>query len=57
MKILGFIVSFALFVGGMYMLAVAWQVPGFESVMFIAGILVSTIGFAIPIHLLKRIDA
>ena len=57
MKIIGFIVSFALFVGGIYMLAVAFQVAGYESVMFIGGLLVTTIGFAIPVHLLKRIDA
>lgn len=56
-KIIGFIVSFALFVGGIYMLAVAFSVPGYESVMFIGGILVSSIGIMIPIHLLKRIDA
>lgn len=57
MKIIGFIVSFALFVGGIYMLAAAFLVPGYETVMFIGGILVTTIGFAIPVHLLKRIDA
>ena len=56
-KIIGFIVSFALFVGGIYMLAVAFSVPGYESVVFIGGILVSTLGVLIPIHLLKRIDA
>jgi hypothetical protein len=44
-------------VGGIYMLAVAFSVPGYESVMFIGGILVSSIGIMIPIHLLKRIDA
>lgn len=57
MKIIGFIVSFALFVGGIYMLAIAFNVHGFESVVFIGGILVSTIGLAIPVHLLKRVDA
>lgn len=57
MKILGFIVSLVLFVGGIYLLANAFYVLGFESVVFVGGILVSTIGLVIPFHILTRVDA
>lgn len=56
MKILGFLVSLAFFVGGMYILGNAFYFPGFEAIGFIGGILVASIGLAIPFHLLKRID-
>lgn len=57
MKIIGFIVSFVLFVGGIYIMGEAFNVEGLESLVFIGGILVTTIGAALPIHLFKRIDA
>ena len=57
MKIIGFIVSLALFVGGIYLMGEAFNVKGLETLVFIGGILVTTIGCAIPVHLMKRIDA
>ncbi|MGV8882494.1 MAG: hypothetical protein ACOH19_10090 [Rhodoglobus sp.] len=57
MKIIGFIVSLALFVGGIYMMGQAFNVEGLETLVFIGGILVTTLGCAIPVHLMKRIDA
>lgn len=56
MNIIGFLVALALFVGGLYIMGSAFYVPGFESVVFIAGILCSSLGLAIPFHLLKRVD-
>ena len=56
-KIIGFIVSLALFIGGIYLMGEAFNFAGIESLVFIAGILVTTIGCALPIHLFKRIDA
>jgi cytochrome c biogenesis protein CcdA len=56
-NIIGFIISFVLFVGGIYIMGEAFYVEGLESLVFIGGILVSTIGAAIPIHIMKRIDA
>jgi high-affinity Fe2+/Pb2+ permease len=56
-NIIGFIVAFVLFVGGIYIMGEAFYVEGLESLVFIGGILVSTIGAAIPIHIMKRIDA
>jgi hypothetical protein len=55
-NIIGFLVSIVIFVGGFYIMGNAFYVPGFEAPTFFAGIVVSAIGFAIPVHLLKRID-
>ncbi len=57
MKIIGFVVSLVLFIGGIYVLGLAFALPGYELVTFLGGILLSSIGIAIPVHLLKRIDA
>lgn len=56
MNILAFIVSFGLFLLGIWLFAFAFQTPGYESVTFIGGIVACTIGVVIPIHVLKRID-
>ncbi len=57
MNIIGFIVSLALFVGGFYVMGAAFSVEGWESVVFIAGILCCALGMFIPVHILKRIDS
>ncbi|MGV8884144.1 MAG: hypothetical protein ACOH1T_00965 [Microbacteriaceae bacterium] len=58
MNVVAFIISFALFVGGIYMMAESFHVAeGFELIMFLGGILVSSLGIAIPVHVLKRLDA
>jgi len=56
-NIIGFIVSIALFVGGIYVMGSAFYVPGLEFVVFLAGMFASIIGVFIPIHVLKRIDS
>ncbi len=56
MNILGFLISLALFIGGFYLMGSAFYVVGLESVVFVAGILCSSLGLLIPVHLLKRID-
>lgn len=57
MNIIGFLVSIIIFIGGFYIMGSAFAVPGYEAPLFILGIVVSAIGFAIPVHLLKRIDS
>lgn len=57
MNIFGFVISFVLFVGGIYMMGEAFYVEGFESVVFIGGLLVTTLGVFIPIHVMKRVDS
>ncbi|MBN9240536.1 MAG: hypothetical protein J0J03_12745 [Leifsonia sp.] len=56
MKIIGFLVSVVLFVLGIYIMGEAFYVAGAEFPVFIAGILVTSLGLFIPVHILKRID-
>lgn len=56
MNIIAFVISLVLFVGGLYIMGSAFYVVGAEYPVFIAGILASCLGVAIPIHVLKRID-
>ncbi|MBU1588598.1 MAG: hypothetical protein KKH51_11725 [Actinobacteria bacterium] len=56
MKIIGFVVSLALFVLGLYIMGEAFYVEGAQFPVFIGGILVSSLGVFIPVHILKRID-
>ena len=56
MKIIAFVISLAIFVGGLYAMGSSFYVPGFEGLVFFAGILACALGIAIPVHVLKRID-
>lgn len=56
MKLIAFLVSLALFVGGIYLMGSAFFVPGLEAVLFVAGILITTAGLFVPVHILKRVD-
>jgi hypothetical protein len=57
MNVVAFVISFALFIGGLWMMGEAFNLPGAELPLFLGGILVTTLGVAIPIHVLKRLDA
>jgi len=57
MNVIAFVVSLALFVGGLFLMGYSFYVEGFEAAVFIGGILVTSAGVALPIHVLKRIDA
>ena len=57
MKIIGFVAALVFFLAGIYVLALAFQIPGYETLVFIGGILLIAVGVAIPMHLMKRIDA
>ena len=57
MKIFGFVISLALFVGGIYMMGEAFYVEGLESVVFIGGLLVTSLGVFVPVHIMKRVDS
>ena len=51
-----FIVALVIFLASLYCFTLAFAVPGWEMVLFIAGILGVSISFAIPFHLLKRVQ-
>jgi len=57
MKIVSFVVCFAIFIGGLLLMGYAFEVEGWELEMFLGGILAVAVSVAIPVHLLKRIDA
>ena len=57
MNIIGFAVSFLCFVGGIYLFSSAASFPGFESLAFIGGVLIASLGLFIPVHIMKRIDS
>ncbi len=56
MNIIGFVVSLVLFMAGFYIMGSAFYVVGLEAPVFFAGILCSSLGLFIPVHILKRID-
>jgi hypothetical protein len=56
-KIIGFVASLVFFIGGLYLLGLAFALPGFELITFLGGILLTSVGIAIPVHVLKRVDA
>ena len=56
MNIIGFVVSLVLFVLGFYIMGSAFYVTGAEYLVFLGGILCSSLGLIIPVHILKRID-
>lgn len=56
MNIIAFVVSIVLFVGGLYVMGEAFGAVGYELLVFLSGILLSSIAVAIPIHVLKRVD-
>jgi hypothetical protein len=55
-NIIAFLFSLVLFVGGFYVMGSSFYVPGFEALLFIAGILCCALAIIIPVHVLKRID-
>jgi hypothetical protein len=55
-NIIAFVVSILLFVGGLYLMGSSFYVEGWEYLLFLGGILASSLGVAIPIHVLKRVD-
>ena len=56
MNIIAFVISLLFFVGGFYVMGAAFSVEGWGTALFIGGILCSSLGLAIPAHVLKRID-
>ena len=55
MKVVVFLVSLVIFVASLYVFSLAFAMPGLELPIFFAGIVLVTISFVIPLHLLKRI--
>ncbi|GAB2462198.1 hypothetical protein HD599_000944 [Conyzicola lurida] len=56
MNVIAFVVSLGLFVGGILLMGYSFTIEGFELLSFFAGLLITSLGVAVPIHVLKRID-
>ena len=49
-----FIVSLLLFLLGMFTVGISFSVEGLQALLFVGGILMITVGMALPIHLRAR---
>ena len=56
MRIVIFLFSFLLFLGGLVLMGYSFETPGYELVMFAGGILMSSLAVVIPMHVLKWAD-
>lgn len=56
MKVILFLVCFAIFLLGLFLMSIADVATGIEGITFVGGILTVAISIAIPIHILPRLD-
>ena len=56
MKIVMFVICFAIFLCGLYLMSIADVVTGFQAGTFIGGILAVALSIAIPVHILPKFD-
>ena len=57
MNVVAFLIAIALFIGGLFLMGYSFYVEGLEILMFLGGILAVSLSIALPVHILKRIDA
>ncbi len=55
-KIVAFVISMALFVGGFLLMGYSFEPGSGEGVTFFGGLLCIALSLAVPVHVLKRID-
>jgi hypothetical protein len=56
MKVIMFLICFAIFLLGFYLMSIADVVTGGEAITFIGGILAVALSIAIPVHILPKFD-
>ena len=56
MHIVVWLFSFLVFLAGLVLMGYSFEVPGYELVMFLGGILVISVAVAIPAHVLKWME-
>jgi hypothetical protein len=57
MNVIAFLISLVLFLGGIVVLGYSFSAVGYELPVFFGGLLAISLGVAIPIHVLKRLDS
>lgn len=56
MHLIAFVVALGALIGGMVVMGYAEHFPGFESVVFIVGLMMAVGSLFIPAHIMKWID-
>lgn len=56
MNVVALIVSFVLFLGGLALMGFATEFIGWQGIAFIGGILCIALAFALPVHVLTKLD-
>ncbi|GAA1438658.1 hypothetical protein [Leifsonia poae] len=54
--VIGVIVCFALFLGGLLLFGIATTLPAWQAAVFFAGIVCVALSIAIPVHVLPKFD-
>ena len=57
MNVVAFLIAIALFIGGLLLMGYSFYVEGFQIWVFLGGILAVSLSIALPVHVLKRLDA
>ncbi|MFF1878425.1 hypothetical protein [Leifsonia sp. NPDC058230] len=50
------VISLVLFLGGLYLMGLAVELPAWQALVFFSGIIAVALSFAIPIHVLPAFD-
>jgi hypothetical protein len=56
MNVVALIVSFVLFLGGMFLMGLAPEVDGAQGWVFFGGIVAIALSFGLPMHWLQKFD-
>lgn len=56
LTVVGVIVTFALFIAGIWLMGAAFENPGYEFITFAGGIIAIALSVAVPIHLIAKFD-
>ena len=56
LKAISLILTSALFLGSFFVIGYAFEVPGYEALIFAGGILMASLAWMIPMYILPRIS-
>jgi hypothetical protein len=56
MNVVALIVSFVLFLGGLFLMGLATEVSGAQAFVFFGGIVAVALSFGLPMHVLQKFD-
>jgi hypothetical protein len=56
MKIFVFLITLVMFIGGIVVMAYSFTPEGFDGYLFVASLLLVSLAYFIPVHVLKWVD-